>query len=250
MESVPIMNEKNIRLAVCMPVYNESEGIREFVTEIATAFEGHETYFYVVDDCSSDGSNVELNYLSHKLKIEVYRNQHNLGHGPSTLKALNMAILNDHSYIIAVDGDGQFLASEIYRLTINTIQSGSEIGLGLRIRKNEPPIRKVISFATRILVYLKTNKMPKDANTPLRIYKQNTLSKLIKELETTNPIPNLFLLKAIYMGNFRVWQEKVVFTPRRGISKTGTSWGKTLRIFPQKRLLLFSWNAINYWFKH
>lgn len=244
------MNEKDSKIAVCMPIYNESEGIQEFITEIASIFSGHEIIFYAVDDCSTDSTENELNKLKRNVQIKVYRNPQNLGHGPSTIKALKMAISNNHGYIVVVDGDGQFLASEIYRLTLNTIRSGCDIGIGLRIRKQEPLVRRIISFSTRILVFLKTFKLPFDANTPLRVYKYDALVSLTNKLDPKNPIPNLFLSKAILNGDFEIYQEKVIFSPRRGASKTGTSWGKTLILFPQKRLILFCWNAIIYWFKN
>jgi dolichol-phosphate mannosyltransferase len=239
-----------LTLAVCMPVYNESEGIREFILEIADIFESHDVYFYAVDDCSSDESNLELSKLTGTVQLQVQRNQKNMGHGPSTIKALKMALMNNHNFIISVDGDGQFLAKDIYSLTLNTIQGGSQVGLGVRIRNKEPQFRKVISFVTRMLVFSKTRRIPRDANTPLRVYRYDTLADLIKDLEDENPVPNLFLLTGVYKRKLKVHQEKVLFRPRRGASKTGSTWGKTLRILPQKRLLIFSWNSIIYWLKH
>ena len=244
------MLENHPTLAVCMPVYNESEGIREFILEIADIFESHKVCFYAVDDCSSDESSLELSKLTGTVQLQVQRNQKNVGHGPSTIKALKMALMNNHNFIISVDGDGQFLAQDIYNLTLNTIQGGFQVGLGVRIRNNEPKFRKMISFITRVLVFLKTRRIPRDANTPLRVYRYNTLADLIKDLEDENPVPNLFLLTGVYKRKLKVHQEKVLFRPRRGASKTGSTWGKTLKILPQKRLLSFSWHSFIYWLKH
>lgn len=239
-----------IPIAICMPVYNESEGIGEFLLELNEAFKAFKVFFYIVDDCSSDDTSQILRKMQDKIQMEIIQNHENLGHGPSTLKALRMAKIDNDGYVLSVDGDGQFLAKDILRLVENTIQRGAQVGIGLRIRENDPYFRVVLTFITRILIFMKTFKFPKDANTPLRLYRPQILSELIKELSCETPVPNLFILKSIYKNKLSVHTEKVLFLARRGSSKTGTSWGESVRFFPQKRLIQFSWNSFIYWIRN
>ena len=97
---------------------------------------------------------------------------------------------------------------------------------------------------------MKTFRFHKDANTPLKLYQPHILSALIKDLSSETPVPNLFILKSIYKNKLTVHTEKVLFLARRGSSKTGTSWGESVRFFPQKRLIQFSWNSFIYWIRN
>ena len=45
-----------MHFAVVMPVYNEEEGIAEFLRELASALTAHRVTFIVINDCSTDGT--------------------------------------------------------------------------------------------------------------------------------------------------------------------------------------------------
>ena len=104
-------------LAIVMPVFNESDGIENFINEINLIFQNIEFGIFIIDDNSSDKTPSLLEELKSKNQINDWkRNLKNLGHGPSTLNALVEGINSKADYIIAVDGDGQFQARDMLKI--------------------------------------------------------------------------------------------------------------------------------------
>jgi glycosyltransferase involved in cell wall biosynthesis len=238
------------KIAICMPVFNESSGISEFLAEICAEFQAYEISIFVVDDFSTDSTEAKLQELSLDLPVFFQRNSRNLGHGPSTVKALHFALSSSCTFILAVDGDGQFHAREMRHLMEQSIQNQSEIGLGIRVRTNEPVYRKITSWFTRFLVNLKTKSRSLDANTPLRFYTRETLQIILENLDYDNPIPNLYISAKISNLKFRTEILHVNFRDRLGDVSESISWGKSVRNLPSKRFLRFCYNSIKYWIKN
>ena len=240
---------ERVKLAICMPVFNESSGIQEFLIDLSEEFQKFDVKFFVVDDLSTDSTKAKLQEIAVMLPIEYQRNEKNIGHGPSTIRALQLALSSDCDFVLAVDGDGQFLASEMRTLTEKCIVDRSDIGLGIRVRKGEALYRRFTSWVTRILVTLRTRSKVIDANTPLRFYDRKALKILLEGLDTDNPIPNLFIsAKAIEM-KLKTMTLHVAFRERRGENTQSTSWGKSLYNLPSKRFILFCYKSAKYWIK-
>lgn len=239
-----------VQLSICMPIYNEASGIREFISEIVDEFDTFEIAICVVDDYSSDDSLEVLKELNKIYPVRYIKNDRNLGHGPSTVEALRFAYAEGSPYVLAVDGDGQFHARDMRQLVEKCLESHSQVGLGIRIRSNEPLYRKYASWVTRFLIRIKTKNKTLDANTPLRFYSRESLEILLKDLDTLNPIPNLFITSSIYRQKLTVENLYVHFRERRGNEVASTSWGNSLWRFPSKRFIKFCVNSILYWIKN
>jgi dolichol-phosphate mannosyltransferase len=238
------------KIAICMPVFNEGSGIQEFLNEIQTEFCLFDYSLFLVDDFSTDSTESVIFELSQRLPISYIRNEKNLGHGPSTVRALKFALASDCDFILAVDGDGQFHASDMKHLTELCIQNASDIGLGIRLRTNEPKYRKITSWVTRIIVNLKSKSRTVDANTPLRFYTRRALSTLLIDLDNMNPIPNLYISAKILTLNFKIQTLQVEFRERLGDNSESTSWGKSLWSLPNKRFLKFCLKSFKYWIQN
>ena len=238
------------RIAICMPVYNESSGIKEFLDEIHAEFQSYDIHFFLIDDFSTDTTQDKLQEMSGFLPVSYRRNERNLGHGPSTIRALQLALSSGYEFILAVDGDGQFYAADMRLLTELSIQNQSDIGLGLRLRSNEPTYRKFTSWITRTIVTFKTKSKTLDANTPLRFYSRTSLEALLVNMETDNPIPNLYLSVKQNELNLKIETLQVKFRVRRGEVSQSISWGKSFLNFPSKRFLKFCFKSIKYWIKN
>jgi dolichol-phosphate mannosyltransferase len=238
------------KIAICMPIFNEGSGITEFLNEIHDQFQSYKVAFYLIDDFSNDSTEVVLQELALRLPISYRRNERNLGHGPSTLRALKFALTSGSDFILAVDGDGQFHAHEMKLLAERTIQSQSDIGLGVRVRRNEPAYRKFTSWVTRLIVNIKAKGRTLDANTPLRFYPRHSLESLLVDLENDNPIPNLCISAKVRKSNFKIETLKVEFCARRGDVSESVSWGRSLFNLPSKRFLKFCFKSIRYWIRN
>jgi len=235
---------------VAMPAFNEAEGIGGFLEELNTELAPWQPAFTVVDDCSSDEtSQAVADVAALGVAAVALRNAVNRGHGPSTLRALSAGLDSAAPFIIAIDGDGQFAASDVRRVLETLIESDStDIVEGVRVNRNDPWFRKSVSFATQFLVWSKTREMPPDANTPLRAYRRDALASVLSRVPGDAMTPNLLISVLSRKGPLTTRQVAVTALPRRGTSEVGTTWGRGSRLLPSKRFMRFCLDAGRQWF--
>jgi glycosyltransferase involved in cell wall biosynthesis len=102
------------KVIICMPEYNEGSVLFDFVDEIKAQL--LDVNFVIVDDNSSqEFKDQMINKYNNRQDINLVLNEKNLGHGISTLKALHEALKLDFDIVIGIDGDGQFLATDIMK---------------------------------------------------------------------------------------------------------------------------------------
>jgi len=237
-------------LVITMPEHNEGHVLFKFIDTLETVFS--DSFFVIVDDKSPIDFQVELKekYESRSNFLLVF-NEVNLGHGISTLVGLKKAVELDFEYIISLDGDGQFDATEI-RSCFELLIHNSSLDLieGVRTLRDEPWFRKLISSLSRVLVFSKTLKWPKDANTPLRVYRINILEELLKSIPQKSLIPNLHISKMTRKKRLNFREVNVKSLPRGGnkeIYLPGVTWQQRFKFLPSKRLVLFCFKATKEW---
>lgn len=237
----------NVR--VVMPAFNEAEGIGEFLQELNAELQLWNPAFTVVDDCSLDNTSEVVSALaSAGVPVAVLRNPINSGHGPSTISALTAGLASESPYIVALDGDGQFSASDVRRV-LETLASneGIDIVEGVRSQRDDPWFRKSVSFGTQVLVWTRARQLPADANTPLRAYRRGALAQLLSGIPQNAMTPNLLVSVLSRRGPFTLAQVEVKSLPRRGASEVGTTWGRGSRLLPSSRFVKFCWSAGKQW---
>ena len=242
-----------LELVVTMPVFNESEGIVDFLTEICAEFNGTKFALVLVDDASTDDTFAKTQeYFAGKpLAHKVHRNSKNEGHGKSTIIGIDLALTFEASIVLTIDGDGQFIASEVREL-FHLFQKGDYAVIeGVRRKRDEPFFRRATTAVTRMLVFVRSHNLPKDANTPLRIYKRPTLLNIRANLSDDLLTPNLHISAFVRSKNFseKIGEESVTSTPRRGSNPVGTMWKSKVRKLPSKRFIRFSIEAISQWLR-
>jgi dolichol-phosphate mannosyltransferase len=235
-------------IAVVMPAWNEAEALPVFIRELDNALTKWKRIFLVIDDCSTDGTADALRKLmSTGIDLRIITNEKNLGHGPSTAKALSAGLACGVDFVIALDGDGQCYGQDIRQMIEILQRSGVDVVEGARISRSEPVYRKIVSFAVRILVYVKSGKLPKDANTPFRAYRAETLRQILKVIPMGVKIPNLVISALSRSWRLQVTQFAIESIPRRGSDSNGTTWGKNLKIIPNLRFISFCIDAALQW---
>jgi len=233
----------NSETAVVMPIYNEEEGIFQFISSIFVAFEG-ECYIYVVDDHSQDDSFRIVSDMKKKYqKLFIIRNEMNLGHGMSTLKAMNFALIEQHRFIITVDGDGQIDSSDIRKINSILLENGADIVEGVRTNRFDGKLRRLISDSTRAMVFLKTNQMPRDANTPFRGYRSEKLQFLLNAVPNRSLIPNIWISILTRKNSLNYVSLLIDSKNRIGASKIGSTWSGIGIIHRYFKLLRFCLRA-------
>ena len=234
-------------VCIVMPAWNESEGIGVFISELNAALTPWRHSFVVVDDLSSDDTGEKARAAgTEDSPVQVHRNHVNLGHGPSTIKALQLGLESEADLVVALDGDGQFNGLDVARL-VRGMEGGSEgVIEGVRTSRDDPVYRQVVSFATRALVWTRAHEWPQDANTPLRVYRRETLGLLLPRLPENAMTPNLLISAITRRSGIRFAESRVSARHRLGDSQVGTTWGKGRRL-PSRRFIKFCAAATREW---
>lgn len=238
-----------MNLVFVWPVYNEEAVIGDFLLELDSAFREVDASFIVVNDKSTDGSQGVLLSLKLSASLEIIDNDANLGHGRSLLKGLDRALQRGDSMLISIDGDGHFSGSDIKSLYyIFKKNSSSETVLeGVRIARAEPIYRKLVSLVTRYLILQRSGSCPKDANTPLRIYNREALSRLFVLVSRDSVIPNLHFSHLSRIQKMNIMEENISWINRKGFLESGSSWKPAVRVLPSRRFISFCLIAIKEW---
>jgi glycosyltransferase involved in cell wall biosynthesis len=227
-----------------MPVYNEASIIGEFLNDIYSEFNSYAGEIIVIDDFSNDTTPEVLKRVSQELKsnslnLNVTRNKINMGHGPTTIKALAKALEYNVDYVISVDGDAQFLSSDLKKGLEYFIKTGSDVFEGVRAERQEFWFRNLTSLITRLIVFLKCKKLPIDANTPFRIYRADTLLNLLAFLPKNSLIPNIFFSIKSRRLKLCISEYAVKCLPHNGSKNVGTTWNSNSKFVPSLKFMIF-----------
>lgn len=235
-------------VAVVMPAWNEAEGIGGFLDELNSALADLDVQFIVIDDASSDATALAAAAcIEQGVPVRVATNEVNMGHGPSTMRALHAGLASGCDIVVAIDGDGQFSGSDVRRVVDTLLAGRAEIVEGVRTQRGEAAYRRITSAATRGLVWTRSRALPADANTPLRAYRPATLARLIERVPSTAMTPNLIISALCRRWAIPLVEVPVTSLPRRGASAQGTTWGARRASLPSRRFVTFCVRATGEW---
>lgn len=233
-----------------MPAFNEAEGISGFLQELSSALERWSPEFIVVDDSSRDGTADAAQGAGQgdpPVSVTVHVNEMNRGHGPSTLEALRLGLRNNPDAVVAIDGDGQFLGSDVARVVAALLEDGVDIVEGVRTSRSDAYYRQVTSLATQALVWSRCRVWPPDANTPLRAYRPQALRTLLERVPSDALTPNLIISALSRRQHMTISLVPVASLPRRGSSPEGSTWGSRRAGLPSRRFVRFCAQATAQW---
>jgi dolichol-phosphate mannosyltransferase len=233
---------------VVLPVFNESNGIEEFFTELNLSLRSYSPTFLVVDDKSTDSTHEILSRLKAKgFPLVVLQNVMNSGHGFSVIKGLTSAIMHRSNSIILYDGDGQFDGNDVKALFEIHLENVGAIVEGVRVGRNDPWFRRFISGTTRILVWTINREKPKDANTPLRIFYRSEIDFVLSKIKETCLIPNLAISSISRTLGIPILEIDVRSLPPRRNRATVDQWKQKSNYVPSLRLVKFVAKAFISW---
>jgi glycosyltransferase involved in cell wall biosynthesis len=231
-----------LRIAVAMPIFNESDGIAETLTSIDEAFRdsGATVTMCIQNDVSTDNTLQVLTDLAttFQLNITVETNQQNSGHGPTTFAAYQRALSTESSIVMQLDSDGQFDATEL-PLLCSAIATGSEVVVGIRSNRVDPWFRKFLTYLLRNFLRARYVGRFPDPNSPIRAYSASALALMLGDLPTEPLIPNIYLSILAVRQKLEVVYVHVSHRERRGGQSTGTMWQSANQWKKISRLLKF-----------
>ncbi|HZS13169.1 MAG TPA: glycosyltransferase family 2 protein [Candidatus Dormibacteraeota bacterium] len=211
-------------LSIVMPVFNEGAVIEQVVRELdAEIVEKLGTCeMVVVDDCSTDDTHRILSELSATLpQLTVVRNEPNRGHGPSVLRALDMAT---GDWIFQVDSDRQHLAAEFWDLW--AVRDDADLVLGVRRQRRDGPYRLLITFFVRLGVSMLARRRIRDSNVPFRLYRRELWQDVGPLMEQDTLAPSIHLAVGAALRGWRIVEVEVTHLPR----VTGLSFHRGFRV--------------------
>ncbi len=233
-------------VAVAIPAYNEAEGIGEFLTEIdgALAPVTGSLTIVLVDDASSDDTVGAVETVRGSLQGElvIHRRPVNGGHGPAALDAYRLALDTGASFVIGVDGDGQFLGTDLRRVFV-LLEDGGDGVCGVRRFRYDPWFRMAMTRLLRLYISRLFGVPTRDANCPLRGYRSDLLRELLEWVPDDALIPNVHLAILAARRGATLVEVDVNHRVRRGTSTTGTMFASSDQWGTLKRLMRFSWQA-------
>lgn len=203
-------SDKNFKVLVIIPAYNEAENIDEVVRSINQEFPKFD--MVVVNDASND----ETGKIAIQTKLaEVIQLPFNLGIGGCVQTGFKYAFKHNYDVALQFDGDGQHLISELKNILKPILDGTADCVIGSRFIQDEESFRptSVRMFGIRLLrsvSYVIIGQYIADQTSGFRAYNKQSIKFLADTYPDHYPEPELIVL--LGKNKFRI---KEVFTQMR-----------------------------------
>lgn len=126
-----MFNDKNVKLSIVIPCYNEEDTLKECVYKVlGIADRNLSLEVIIVDDCSNDNSyNIALELENNHSEIKIIRHEMNFGKGASLRSGFEMATGN---FVAVQDADLEYDPNDLKRLIVPLINNHADVVLGSR----------------------------------------------------------------------------------------------------------------------
>lgn len=185
------------QLTIVMPAYNEeltiADAIRDVIEGVAAIVDSAE--FIVVDDGSKDKTGAIVGELQKTHPIIRLITQKNAGHGPALRRGIDEA---KGDWLLLLDSDRQ-IDLEAFRKHWQE-RASYDVFLGVRMPRQDPGFRLVISSVMRAVLGLVTGTHPLDAGAPYKIISRKVWDMARPHIRVTSWIPSV-LLATYALGN-------------------------------------------------
>ncbi len=204
------------KLYLVIPAYNEQEMIRSVIEEWYPQVEmtGPESRLVIVDDGSTDNTPLILKEEEEKRPQLIVKRKENSGHGATILLGYRFAIREGADYIFQTDSDGQTDPAEFRAFWEK--RAKYDMIVGHRNRRQDGLGRIIVTKVLKLVILLCFHVWVKDANTPFRLMKAQTLREEMKYVPREYFLANV-LISVIYAKHqHRVCYIPISFRPRQG----------------------------------
>lgn len=158
---------KKLYLSIVIPLYNESESLRELVHAVSTAFQGMRFEYIFVDDGSTDGSFALLRDMQKKVKnpMTIVRLRKRSGKSAALAEGFIHA---EGEIIITMDADLQDDPAEARRL-VGAMTDDTDLIVGWRKTRRDSQGKLGVSRFFNRSVSMSTGLMLHDMNCGLKV---------------------------------------------------------------------------------
>jgi glycosyltransferase involved in cell wall biosynthesis len=249
------MQNREEKISIVMPAYNEAGRIVASIEETAAAFSsfGLPWELIVMDDGSTDDTYEKAIALSKEYpQLIVRRNPINTGKGRAIKKALHY-ITGDYTLFLDADMDLHPLQFQtlfdIMRLDKADVVIGSKLHPNSIV--NYPLQRKIISFIYYLLVRILFNLPCHDTQTGLKLFKTEVLRNVLPRVLVKKFAFDLEVLANAHRLGYKIAEAPIILKPQRPYGRIGstaiftTGWD-TLAIFYRMYILRY-YDRIDYY---
>ncbi|HEX20125.1 MAG TPA: glycosyltransferase family 2 protein [Acidiferrobacteraceae bacterium] len=171
--NIPTSDSVNtVRVAVIIPVYNESASIADIIERV---LQQHYDQLIVVDDGSTDDT---VNIVS-AMPVTLLQNDGNCGKGVSLIHGMRYALEQGADLIVTLDGDGQHLPEDIPRLLAPAIENLQLLVIGSRLhdKKAFPKKRYYANCIANFWISWAAGHAIGDSQSGFRVYPASLLQQ-------------------------------------------------------------------------
>ena len=171
---------KNPKISIVLPAYNEADTIRQIVInyfdEIATKLPSN---LVVAEDGSDDQTPSILSSLAKELPISIVSDPKRKGYARGVADALKNC---KTKWIFFSDSDGQYLASDFWKLWEN--RHNSDMVIGRKIRRSEGIHRTILSKGFHKIFNLIFRLKLNDADCGFRLIRKDIIKSVVNDAKT------------------------------------------------------------------
>ena len=212
------------KIIVLIPFYNELNNLSELKNLIRNLSK-LEIYFKFVfcDDNSNDNTAVNLsNFLKHEnFDFEIVENNTNLGHGGSLIRLSKYKQINDFDFVLTIDFDFSYMYLDLVSVLNSNLENS--IVIGKRKFFDEGVFRQSITTCSELIIFMKSFKLFKDTNCPIRLYPSSVYLSIWKQIPDDTLIPNIFSTFIILKSKLSF--RRVSINKNRQLKINSVSWG-------------------------
>jgi dolichol-phosphate mannosyltransferase len=210
-----------VRLAVCLPTYNERENLEPVVRALGAVFAEHglEARVLVVDDASPDGTGAVADRLARELPwLDVLHRPRKEGLGPAYLAAFRRVLAEGAELVLEMDADLSHDPHEVPRLV--DAARAADLVIGSRYVRgggvaNWGPIRRAVSRGGCLYAQAWLGFGIRDSTSGFRLFQRRVLEAI--DLDAIDTRGYAFQIETTYRAHgagFRVTEVPITFVDR------------------------------------
>jgi glycosyltransferase involved in cell wall biosynthesis len=201
-----------MKISVIIPAYNESQAIRQTLSDLCAHKELQDAEIIVVNDGSTDDTGKIVAEFPRVILIEHHANK---GYGASISSAARVAT---QPYILWFDSDGQHRVEDLIKVARNLEEKNLDYCIGVRDENSfQEPNRKLGKRILAVAIRFIAGQPVRDYNSGLRGFKREVLVRYLHLLPKgfgASTITTVLMLERGYRG------DEVLITVNKRLGKS------------------------------
>ncbi len=204
------------KLYIVIPAYNEEANIGAVIKDWYPVVEkiGNGSKLVIIDDGSKDSTYKIMQEYTKEMEAFEPITKPNGGHGATILYGYHYAIHAGADYIFQTDSDGQTLPEEFWPFWEQ--RQDYDMVIGHRKGRQDGLSRVLVTKTLKLVLRISFHVKVRDANTPFRLMKANTLKDQIKLIPENYNLSNVIISVIYAKKKLAVKYLPVTFRPRQG----------------------------------